>query len=128
MKRHLWIVTVGIVILLAGIALFAVLHWSGGENSARESALAMMPSDAHAVLYADVAALRQTPFIAGLRDWAPTPQEVDPEYAQFLRDTGFDYERDLDRIAIALIRRAQSTTYLVIADGHFYRKKINTYT
>jgi hypothetical protein len=128
MKRHFWIVTVGIVILLAGIALFAVLHWSGGENSARESALAIMPSDAHAVLYADVAALRQTPFVAGLRDWAPTPQEVDPEYAQFLRDTGFDYERDLDRIAIALIRRSQNPAYLVIADGRFDRKKINTYT
>jgi hypothetical protein len=128
MKRRPWIVATATVVVLGAIALYAVLHWSAGENSARESALAMMPSDAHSVLYADVAALRQTPFVAGLREWAPTPQEVDREYAQFLRDTGFDYERDLDRIAIALIRRAQTTTYLVVADGRFDRKKINTYT
>jgi hypothetical protein len=128
MKRHLWVVTVGIVILLGGIALYAALHWSSGENSARESLLATIPPDTRTVIYSDFAALRQTPFIAGLRDWAPTPQQVDPEYAQFLRDTGFDYERDLDRIAVAVIRHAQSTTYLVVADGRFDRKKINTYT
>ena len=128
MKRHLWIISAGVVILLGGITLYAVLHWGGGENSARESLLATLPPDTHTVIYSDFAALRQTPFIAGLRDWAPTPQQVDPEYAQFLRDTGFNYERDLDRIAVALIPRAQGTTYLVVADGRFDRNKINTYT
>jgi hypothetical protein len=128
MKRRLSIVLIATVVVLSGIAFYAALHWAGGENSARESALAAMPSDARSVLYADVAALRQTPFIAGLRDWAPTPQLVDPEYAQFLRDTGFDYERDLDRITVALIGRAPGTTYLVVADGRFDRKRINTYT
>jgi hypothetical protein len=128
MKRRLWMVSIATVVALGGVALYAVLHWSSGESSARESALATMPSDAHSIIYADVAALRQTPFIAGLRDWAPTPQQVDPEYAQFLRDTGFDYERDLDRIAISFIHRGQGMTYLVVADGRFDRKKINTYT
>jgi len=128
MKRRFSIVLIATVVVLGGIAFYAALHWAAGENSARESALAMMPSDARSVLYADVAALRQTPFIASLRDWAPTPQQVDPEYAQFLRDTGFDYERDLDRITVALIGRAPSTTYLVVADGRFDRKRINTYT
>jgi hypothetical protein len=127
MKRHLWMV-IATVVVFGAIALRTVVPWSGGENSARESALAMMPSDVHSILYADVAALRQTPFITSLRDWAPGPQQVDPDYAQFLRDTGFDYERDLDRIAIAPIRRPPSTTYLVVADGRFDRKKINTYT
>lgn len=128
MKRPLWIGSLAIVALFGAIAVYALLHWSGIEDSARESALAMMPSDAHAIVYADVAALRQTPFIAGLRDWAPAPQQVDSEYAQFLRDTGFDYERDLDRVAIAFIHRGQDTTHLVVADGRFDRKKINTYT
>jgi hypothetical protein len=128
MKRHLWIVSAGIVILLGGITLYAVLHWKGGEDSARESLLATMPSNTQTAIYADFAALRQSPFIAGLREWAPIPQQVDPEYAQFLRDTGFDYERDLDRIAIALIRRGQNASYFVVADGRFDRKKINTYT
>ena len=128
MKRHLWILSAGIVILLGGITLYAVLHWGGGEDSARESLLATIPSNTQTTIYADFAALRQSPFIANLREWAPTPQQVDPEYAQFLRDTGFDYERDLDRIAIALIRRGPITSYFVVADGRFDRKKINTYT
>jgi hypothetical protein len=128
MTRRIWILSIAVVALFSGIALYALLHLSGGESSARESALATMPSDAHSMVYVDVAALRQTPFIGGLRDWAPTPQQIDPEYAQFLRDTGFDYERDLDRIAIAYIRRGQDTTFLVVADGRFDRRKINTYT
>src|SRR4029077_2659625 len=128
MTRRFWILSIAVVVLFSGIALYAVLHLTGGESSARESTLGMMPSDAHSMIYVDVATLRQTPFIAGLRNWAPTPQQIDPEYAQFLRDTGFNYERDLDRIAVALIRRAQGTTYLVVADGRFDRKKINTYT
>jgi hypothetical protein len=128
MTRRISILSIAVVVLFGGIALYAVLHLSGGESSARETALTMMPSDAHSMIYVDVAVLRQTPFIAGLRDWAPTPQQIDPEYAQFLRDTGFDYERDLDRIGIAYIRRGQDTTYLVVADGRFDRRKINTYT
>ena len=128
MKQRFWIVSVVTIALLGGIAFYALVHWNGAENPARESALAMMPADAHSVIYADVAALRQTPFIAGLRDWSPTPQQVDPEYAQFLRDTGFDYERDLDRISIAFFHRGPDTTYFVIADGRFDRKKINAYT
>jgi hypothetical protein len=128
MKPRLWILSAGTVILLGGITLYAVLHWGGGEDSARESLLATLPSNTQTTIYADFAALRQSPFIASLREWAPTPQQVDPEYAQFLRDTGFDYERDLDRIAIALIRRGQIKSYFVVADGRFDRKKINTYT
>src|SRR3982074_37550 len=74
MKRRLSIVWIAAVFVLGAIAFYTALHWAGGENSARRTALAMMPSDARSVGYADVAALRQTPFIAGLRDWAPTPQ------------------------------------------------------
>ena len=90
--------------------------------------LAMMPADSSDVLYADIADLRQTSFIAELHEWAPKPQQVDADYAQFLRDTGFDYERDLDRVAIAILRRGQKTNFFAVADGRFDRKKINTYT
>src|ERR1700730_4450761 len=128
MKQRFWVVCVVTIAGRGGMGGNALVHWDGAENPARESALAMMPADAHSVIYADVADLRQTPFIAGLRDWSPTPQQIDPEYAQFLRDTGFDYERDLDRIAMAFSHRGPETTYFVVADGRFDRKKINTYT
>ena len=44
-----------------------------------------------------------------------------------MRDTGFDYERDLDRVAIAVIKRAQETPFFAVADGRFDRKKIAAY-
>src|SRR5262249_58666653 len=56
----------------------------------------------------------------------PAPQ-IDDEYAQFLRETGFDYERDLDRVAVAAINRANHTAYFAIADGRFDRKKLVVY-
>jgi hypothetical protein len=44
-----------------------------------------------------------------------------------LNDTGFDYARDLDRIAVATIKRGNTTEFFAIGDGRFDRKKINAY-
>ncbi len=116
------------VLLIAGIVFVAQHYWGSAGNSPRESALASLPADATAVLYADASDLRQSPFLKQLYDWAPKPQQVDAEYAKFLRDTGFDYERDLGRVAIAIRKRGNESTFFAIADGRFDRKKINTYT
>ncbi|MGA2427354.1 MAG: hypothetical protein ABSH13_02520 [Candidatus Acidiferrum sp.] len=127
MKRRVWIGSLSAIVLLVGIVLFALRYWSG-VNPPRESALATIPADASVVLYADAADLRQSPFLKQLYAWAPTPQRIDADYAQFLRDTGFDYERDLDRVAVAVIKRGQETTFFAVADGRFDRRKINIYT
>ncbi|HEY2460055.1 MAG TPA: hypothetical protein VGI16_04575, partial [Candidatus Acidoferrum sp.] len=58
--------------------------------------------------------------------WAPQPT-VDADYAQFVRDTGFDYERDIDRISIAVMKHGPDSTFFVIADGRFDQRKINGY-
>jgi hypothetical protein len=128
MKQRLWIVLPAAAVLLIVIAFVTRGYWGGAGNSPRESALAMMPTDASTIVYADVADLRQTPFVTQLHDWAPKPQQVDADYAQFLRDSGFDYERDLDRVAIAILKRGPDSTFFAVADGRFDRKKINTYS
>jgi hypothetical protein len=128
MKPRLWIASFAAVFLIAVIVFFAQRYWRGAGNSPRESALASLPGDANTVLYADAADLRRSPFLKQLYDWAPKPQQVDVDYAKFLRDTGFDYERDLDRVAIAILKRGKETTFFAVADGRFDRKKINTYT
>jgi hypothetical protein len=124
MKKRFWIASLA-ALLLAAIAFYAYQR-TGGENAARESILAWMPAGASAVLYADAADLRPSAFAAQFYAWAPR-SSVDAEYAQFLRDTGFDYERDLDRVAIAVIKRGQDTTLFAIADGRFDRQKVSTY-
>lgn len=127
MNRRLWI---GLVVAIAVIAAaaFALHHFLGsGDEDSRQTALALIPADTDSAVLADVAQLRAAPFFAALGDWAPQPQQVDADYAKFLQDTGFNYQRDLDRIVVATIKRGQTTEFFAVGDGRFDRKKINTY-
>jgi hypothetical protein len=127
MNRRLWI-GLAFVAALVAIAAVAWHHFFGrGDSEDRESALALTPADADSVVFADVAQLRTAPFFSALGDWVPQAPQVDADYAKFLQDTGFDYQRDLDRIAVAAIKRGQATEFFAVGDGRFDRKKINTY-
>lgn len=120
-----WILCISGFLLLAGVGLYS--YQRGNDATATRAAmLAILPSDASAVLFADVAEIRSSAFAAELYKWAPQPQ-VDPEYTRFLRDTGFDYERDLDRVAIAMIKRDDASGVFAVADGRFDQAKIEAY-
>jgi hypothetical protein len=121
-QTRVWLAVAAVILIIA--AFFAFRNWSVPSASAREEILSLMPDDASAVLFLDFAELRHAPFIAQLYAWAPQPQ-ADPEYAQFVKDTGFNYERDLDRIAIAVEKRGQDYALFAIADGKFDRQKIS---
>jgi hypothetical protein len=114
------------VILVGAIALYAYQRWGGRASSPQNEVLAQMPAEASAVLYLDLDALRQSPFLAELYKWAPE-READPDYAQFLKSTGFNYESDLNRVGLALLGHGQETTLFAVADGRFDRPKIAAY-
>ena len=101
-------------------------HKSGDPLAIRNEMLARTPANANAVVFLDLAALRSSPFLAQFFAWAPRPAP-DEEYAQFVQATGFDYERDLDRVALAVSRASNGSIFLVIADGHFDHRKIEAY-
>jgi hypothetical protein len=124
MKRHGWIGVAISVVLLGAAAFYGYQKWNSQNSSARSDLLGVMPADASAVLFADFSELRASPFVAQLYAWAPRPQ-ADPDYQQFLKETGFDYERDLDCIAIAFERIEQGATFFAVADGKFDRQKIS---
>jgi hypothetical protein len=100
------------------------------------SVLSELPTDAPGIAYVDVAALRKlqdSPLAAvlGLADSNPAS---DRDYAEFVRGTGFDYTRDLDKAAIAFWLPAQVRASNVdidravaIADGRFNQAKIKAY-
>jgi hypothetical protein len=120
-----WMSLIAAILFLAGVGVYS--YQRGNDATATRAAmLALMPADACAVLYADVGELRSSVFAAELYNWAPQPQ-IDPEYARFLHDTGFDYERDLDRVALAFLKRGSNTTVLAVADGRFEQKRIEAY-
>src|ERR1700682_724776 len=126
MKKRTWIGMAAVVVVLVAAVFFGYRKWGVQNGSAREEALALMPTDASAILFADFGELRQAPFVAKLYAWAPKPQ-ADADYAQFVKETGFDYERDLDRMAIAVEKRGQDSTLFAILDGKFDRQKISAY-
>jgi len=124
MKKR-WIFSIAAALFLAGVGLYS--YQRGGDlNATRSGMLSLMPAESCAVVYADIADVRSSGFAAELYNWAPRPQ-IDPDYARFLHDTGFDYERDLDRVAIAFIKHENATTVFAIADGRFDRKRIETF-
>jgi hypothetical protein len=99
--------------------------------------LAELPPDAPIIAYADVAALRKwhdVPLSAFSRLTAPGLRE-DREYLDFVRDTGFDFTRDLDKVALAAWPpsfgpQADSmgdSRIIAVADGRFDLEKIKAY-
>jgi hypothetical protein len=113
-------------IVVGAMVFYAYQRWGGRGSSPPNDVLAHMPVDASAVLYIDLDALRPSPFLAELYKWAPEPK-ADADYAQFLESTGFNYERDLSRVSIALFEHGQETTLFAVADGRFDRRKIAAY-
>ena len=111
---------------LVALFLLAYFLWFHPSTSGRDALLSWMPEDARAVLVIDLADLRRAPFFADLLAWAPKP-DTDQEYREFVRDTGFDYEKDLDRVAIAFEKQNTQKIFYSVADGHFDERKIKAY-
>ena len=123
MKKGKWIAAAAGLLLLSAAGFYVYQRRSASSTSGRNDLLDRMPADASAVVFADLTELRSAPFVAQLFAWAPQP-EPDEDYAQFLNETGFHYERDLDRLAIAFQRAGQDSAFFAVADGRFDRQKI----
>ena len=116
-----------VIVALSLAGAFAYLRYTSRDPLAtRNEMLARMPANANAVAFLDLAALRASPFLAQLFAWAPRPA-LDEDYAQFIQATGFHYERDLDRVALAISPTPKGSIVFVIADGRFDRGKIEAY-
>ena len=110
----------------AGAIYFAYARWFGSRGDSRASLLRSLPPDVSAVVYVDVAELRQGTILKNLAGLGANAT-VDQDYRQFVSETGFDYEKDLDRIGIAIQNEGAINHYFALADGKFDRKKIETY-
>jgi hypothetical protein len=120
-------------LILAIVAAIVAMVGLGYELRARSASKAgslpelldMAPADSTFLAYADVAALRQDPLVARAAALAQ-PAAEDRDYAEFVRATGFDYQRDLDRVVFAN-RPGTSGGTMAIAEGRFDQKKIEEY-
>jgi len=97
------------------------------SQSAREALLSHLPADSTSVVYLDFQELRTSAFLLQILAWAPQPQPEE-EYGKFVQATGFNYERDLDRVGVSFSGSAQSAKTMTVAEGRFDRKKIEAYS
>lgn len=125
-KRQRIAATVTAILVVGAMVFYGYERRNGSGFSPRNDLLALMPAEAGVVLFLDLDALRQSPFLAELYKWAPQPA-ADTDYAQFLQSTGFNYESDLNRVSIALLKHGQESALFAVADGRFDRKKIAAY-
>jgi hypothetical protein len=91
--------------------------------------LTALPAGAPTLAYLDLAAVRGSSFYQHRADKGPltVPSQ---DYADFVRATGFDFEKDLDRVAVAAWPAAggkEAGKTVIIAEGRFDRAKIRDY-
>lgn len=110
----------------------------GASTGSAPALISQLPADAPVIAYIDVASLRKlqnSPLAAILGLASPGPQS-DRDYTEFVRETGFDYSRDLDTVALAAWPQSFQASpgggigdnrILAIANGRFDEQKIQAY-
>lgn len=116
-------------VALAG-ALFYVSFARGRTANASPvpDLLWALPAGAPTLVYLDLAAVRASSFYQHRPDKGPIaiPNQ---DYADFVSSTGFNFEKDLDRVVIASWPASgnEQRKNIVIAEGRFDRAKIRDY-
>lgn len=139
------IAILGLVCLLVAAGGFYLLRNRRARPGLAPSTLATpapdildeLPSTAPGVAYVDVARLRklQNSPLAAMLGLAGSDPAVDRDYREFVRGTGFDYTRDLDKAAMAFwlsgepsfANGLRASRSLTIAEGRFDQAKIRAY-
>jgi hypothetical protein len=139
--KRTWIVVavlIGLAAAGAGVYLYRLHRPLPAPSAGTEpDIMSQLPPGAPVVAYIDVAALRKlqgSPLAAMLGLAGADPKE-DRDYQNFVRDTGFDYTRDLDKVAIAIWPTTLpapngglgENQAVAIADGRFDHDKIKAY-
>ena len=104
-------------------------HGRTANASPLPDLLSALPSGAPMLVYVDLAAVRASSFYQHRPDKGPlaVPNQ---DYGDFVRSTGFDFEKDLDRFVMAswpAPSAKEPKKNVVIAEGRFDRAKIRAY-
>jgi hypothetical protein len=130
-SRRTLLVWAGIAAAAIGAALLLYGNFRRGATAHASPApelFSELPAGAPTLLYLDLAAVRASSFYEHRPDKGPiaVPNQ---DYADFVRSTGFDFEKDLDRVAVASWPASgkEQRKNVVIAEGRFDRGKIRDY-
>ncbi len=121
-RRNIVWVAVAILVIAGGMVTAVLLR-----SRAAPDAVRLLP-ESDAVLYINLEPIR---LLTGLGK--TPPKERDPQYEEFVRQTGFEFERDLDKAAfaihygVALKGKSTDTRYSEILQGHFDSARVSAY-
>jgi hypothetical protein len=123
---------VAIVILVCGLA--AAGSFAGYKYHERISIafddvstlVTELPAGAPVVVYVDAKAFRESSLYKKTMLNSPPPAPSG-DYADFMNKTGFDFARDLDRVAIAIESAQHGSKMTAIAEGRFDQTRIAAY-
>lgn len=119
-KRRVYSLLVAATLVVALIVLL-VLRFHAPPEVAR-----LLP-ESDAILYLDLKPVRTA------LHFDQQPVQPSPEYARFVADTGFQWDRDLDRLAISVHRTADPNgpngpvAYTGVLQGHFDTERLRRY-
>lgn len=119
-KRKLYSYGVAVALLVA-LGVLLVMRFHAPPEVAR-----LLP-ESDAILYANVKGIRAT------THFTESPAAPAPEYARFVAATGFQWDRDLDRVAISLHRMADPhgpngvVAYTGVLEGRFDAERLTHY-
>ncbi len=110
---------------VVGAAVAAVLSagvawWVWRQKQEATSLFRRLPSENAVLLHVDVARLRR---VSALEPLLKARVDPDPDYAAFVNQTGFDYQKDLDEAAVAWL---PGRVYIV-ARGRFDSARLRQY-
>jgi hypothetical protein len=116
-------------ILACGLFYLSFARGKTANASPAPDLVSALPAGAPTLVYLDLAAMRASSFYQHRPDKGPiaVPNQ---DYADFVRSTGFDFEKDLDRVVVGSWPAPSSkepTKNVVIAEGRFDRAKIRDY-
>jgi hypothetical protein len=120
-------------LVLAAVAVLCTLAGAGAwlwlrsrPQPASTAGFTAIPATCLFAVHADLEALRASSLFRGIARWA-APPELEKDYADFVRQTGFDYERDLRFAAIGVSGPAESRIVDAVLEGDFDRAKLGPY-
>jgi hypothetical protein len=118
-RRRILIVSLCVLLFVAAVAIVVLLRKRAAPEAAR-----LLP-EADAVVYIDFATVRNLTQL----DQQQLPR-LAPGYEEFVKQTDFSFERDLDEAAMAVHRGApgsHATRYSEILIGHYDQGKVAAY-
>jgi hypothetical protein len=120
-RKYVAMIVGGLFFVAAVFALWGVRTHRAAAAELPEL-IEFVPGNSAFIGYVNLAELRKG-FIIEQLEKVAAPVPLDPEYAEFVAATGFDYSRDLDQIVIA----TDESHTLAVTDGRFDQKKIEQY-